>query len=74
MTTFDIAASSNIIGNTLEELAIREQLGINIAFIKRGEITINIPTMNASYHLHSIGQIDPNRATISSPTQIINQI
>lgn len=44
MTTFDIAASSNIIGNTLEELAIREQLGINIAFIKRGEITINIPT------------------------------
>ena len=46
MTTFDIAASSNIIGNTLEELAIREQLGINIAFIKRGEITINIPTKN----------------------------
>ena len=46
MTTFDIAASSNIIGKTLEELAIREQLGINIAFIKRGEITINIPTKN----------------------------
>ena len=46
MTTFEIAASSNIIGNTLEELAIREQLGINIAFIKRGEITINIPTKN----------------------------
>ncbi|MDD2673440.1 MAG: cation:proton antiporter [Flavobacterium sp.] len=43
MTTFDIAPTSNIAGKTLEELRIREQLGINIAFIKRGEIMINIP-------------------------------
>jgi CPA2 family monovalent cation:H+ antiporter-2 len=46
MTTFDIAPTSNIAGKTLEELRIREQLGINVAFIKRGEIMINIPNKN----------------------------
>ncbi|MFV8442558.1 cation:proton antiporter [Flavobacterium sp. LB2P44] len=46
MTTFDIASTSNIAGKTLEELRIRELLGINIAFIKRGEIMINIPNKN----------------------------
>ena len=46
MTTFAIAPTSNIAGKTLDELRIREQLGINIAFIKRGEITINIPNKN----------------------------
>lgn len=46
MTTFDIAKESNIAGKTLEELQIREQLGINVAFIKRGEITITIPNRN----------------------------
>lgn len=46
MTTFDIAKESNIAGKTLEELQIRETLGINIAFIKRGEIMIDIPNKN----------------------------
>lgn len=46
MTIFDIAAESNIAGKTLEELQIREEMGINIAFIKRGEVTINIPSRN----------------------------
>lgn len=46
MTTFDIAKESNIAGKTLEELQIREQMGINIAFIKRGEIMIDIPSRN----------------------------
>lgn len=46
MTTFDIAATSNIAGKTLDELRIREKMGINIAFIKRGEIMINIPNKN----------------------------
>ncbi len=46
MTTFDIAAESNIAGKTLEELRLREQLGINVAFIKRGDISINIPSRN----------------------------
>ncbi len=46
MATFDIAPSSNIIGKTLEELRIREKTGINIAFIKRGDITINMPNRN----------------------------
>lgn len=43
MTTFEIAKESNIAGKTLEDLRIREQMGINIAFIKRGEIMIKIP-------------------------------
>ncbi|MGG7036776.1 MAG: cation:proton antiporter [Flavobacterium sp.] len=44
MANFDIAKESNIAGKTLEELMLREQFGINIASIKRGEIMINIPT------------------------------
>lgn len=43
MTEFDIAKESNLAGKTLEELKIREQFGINIASIKRGEVIINIP-------------------------------
>lgn len=46
MTLFDISRESNIAGHTLQELQLREQLGINIAFIKRGDITINIPSRN----------------------------
>lgn len=46
MTNFEIAKESNIAGKTLSELRIREELGVNIAFIKRGEITIKIPTQN----------------------------
>jgi CPA2 family monovalent cation:H+ antiporter-2 len=46
MTTFVIAKESNIAGKTLEELRIREEIGINIAFIKRGEIMVKIPTKN----------------------------
>ncbi|MBF7090063.1 cation:proton antiporter [Flavobacterium sp. ALJ2] len=44
MSIFEIAKESNLAGKTLEELKIREELGINIAFIKRGDITIQIPT------------------------------
>jgi len=43
MAEFVIAKESNLAGKTLDELKIREQFGINIATIKRGEITINIP-------------------------------
>lgn len=46
MTTFDIAKESNIAGKTLAELELREQMGINIAFIRRGEVMINIPGRN----------------------------
>jgi CPA2 family monovalent cation:H+ antiporter-2 len=46
MAFFDIAPSSNVAGKTLEELQFREQLGINIAFIRRGEVMINIPSRN----------------------------
>lgn len=43
MTIFKIALESNIAGKTLNELQLREKIGINVAFIKRGEITIDIP-------------------------------
>lgn len=43
MTTFEIPQESIIAGKTLNELKIREELGINIAIIKRGSLTINIP-------------------------------
>jgi CPA2 family monovalent cation:H+ antiporter-2 len=46
MAFFDITANSNIVGNTLKKLQLREQMGINISSIKRGEIVINIPQKN----------------------------
>lgn len=46
MTTFVIAKESNLAGKALSELEIRETMGINIAFIKRGDITVNIPNGN----------------------------
>ncbi|RZJ31329.1 MAG: sodium:proton antiporter, partial [Flavobacterium sp.] len=46
MSFFDIAATSNIAGKTLEELKLREQFGINIVFIKRSDITVKMPSRN----------------------------
>jgi CPA2 family monovalent cation:H+ antiporter-2 len=43
MTTFEISKESNLAGKTLREIKMRELLGVNIAFIKRGEIMIQIP-------------------------------
>jgi CPA2 family monovalent cation:H+ antiporter-2 len=44
MSFFEIGKESNLAGKTLQELRIREEMGINIAYIKRGEVTIPIPT------------------------------
>lgn len=42
---FTVDENSSIVGKTLEELKWREQFGVNIAFIKRGEHKIiNVPT------------------------------
>lgn len=43
MADFNIARESNLAGKTLKELKIREQFGINIASIRRGDVLINIP-------------------------------
>jgi CPA2 family monovalent cation:H+ antiporter-2 len=45
MTTFEILpeTSTSVLGKTLEELRWRELIGINIAMIKRGQITIVSP-------------------------------
>lgn len=44
MTTFEVPQESKLIGKKLSELAFREAVGVNIAIIKRGDLTINIPT------------------------------
>nr|WP_315152621.1 cation:proton antiporter [uncultured Flavobacterium sp.] len=46
MAAFDIAAQSNIAGESLKKLQIRENLGINIVSIKRGDVMIHIPEAN----------------------------
>lgn len=46
MTTFEISPESNIVGKPLHQLELREKIGINIAAIKRGDITINVPNRN----------------------------
>ena len=68
MTTFEINAESNIIGQPLHLLALREKIGINIAAIKRGNFTINVPNRNEQIYpndlLYIIGtdrQIDKFR-------------
>jgi CPA2 family monovalent cation:H+ antiporter-2 len=43
MTSFTIAKESNLAGKTLREIKIRELMGINIAYINRGDITIQVP-------------------------------
>ncbi|MCW2120710.1 cation:proton antiporter [Flavobacterium sp. 7A] len=43
MTSFTIAKESNLAGKTLREIKMRELLGVNIAYINRGEITIQVP-------------------------------
>jgi CPA2 family monovalent cation:H+ antiporter-2 len=46
ISTFEIAKESNLAGKTLREIRMREELGINVANIKRGEIMIQIPNKN----------------------------
>lgn len=43
MATFTIQKESNLAGLTLREIKMREELGINIAYIKRGGIMIQVP-------------------------------
>ncbi len=46
MTTFDVDPEVNVIGKTLAELKWREQIGVNVAMIKRGQLTIATPQKN----------------------------
>ena len=43
MTTFEISKESNLVGKTLREIKMRELVGVNIAYIKRGDIIIQVP-------------------------------
>lgn len=45
MTSFDVSPEAvNVLGKTLQELQWRERIGINVASIKRGQMTIVAPT------------------------------
>jgi CPA2 family monovalent cation:H+ antiporter-2 len=44
LTSFKVSARSVVVGQTLENLKIREQYGVNIAVIERGGLTILPPT------------------------------
>lgn len=45
MTTFDVSPeATNVIGKTLQELQWRELVGVNVASIKRGQLSIVLPT------------------------------
>lgn len=43
LTNFEISKTAGIVGKTLEELKLRETIGINIVKIKRDEINIFVP-------------------------------
>lgn len=43
----EVSPRADFIGKTLEQLQWREQYGINIVYIKRGERLIHVPTRNA---------------------------
>ena len=44
LAKFLIVPESDLVGKPLEEIKIREDIGVNIAYIKRGNLHINIPT------------------------------
>lgn len=44
MAVFEVPQESEFSGKTLHELSFRENIGVNIAIIKRGEKTINVPS------------------------------
>ncbi len=46
MTTFEVDPEASVIGKKLEELKWREIIGVNVAMIKRGQVTIIPPTRN----------------------------
>ena len=54
MTTFTIDAESNVIGKPLYLLELREKVGINIAAIKRGNFTINVPNRNEQIYPNDV--------------------
>jgi len=44
LAELEVPASSVAVGRTLQELALRERYGVNVALIERGERTIPVPT------------------------------
>lgn len=73
MTYFNITKESNLVGKTLEELHIRESMGINIAYIKRGDVMIPIPTKNERLFPGDEICVIGTDAQVTEFTQYLNQ-
>jgi len=43
LTTFEVPPETALAGKTLQELRLRELIGVNIAMIKRGQMTLVVP-------------------------------
>lgn len=71
----EITANSPIVGKKLKELKWREELGVNIACIQRGDLTIQVPTAEDFLypydHISVIGTDDQMAALeqVISPSQ-----
>ncbi len=76
ITTFELSEQSPYVGKTLFEARIREEFGVNIAVITRGDYVINIPGRGNHLYPHDkisvIGtdeQLDKFRACLESCEQ-----
>lgn len=54
ISTIELNARSRYIGKTLQESKIREEYGVNIAMIERGELTINVPSRDERLYPNDI--------------------
>jgi CPA2 family monovalent cation:H+ antiporter-2 len=73
MSIFEIGKESNLAGKTLEEMRVRELMGINIAYIKRGDVMIPIPTKNERLFPGDDISVIGTDAQITEFTKYLNQ-
>ncbi len=54
LAVFTLSAESHYIGKTLEESRIREEFGVNIAAIERGNHILNVPSRDQRLYPHDV--------------------
>ncbi|MBL7972532.1 MAG: cation:proton antiporter [Prolixibacteraceae bacterium] len=52
ITTFELSTQSPFVGKTLQQSRIREEFGVNVVVIERGDFTINLPTRENHLYPH----------------------
>ncbi|QCR24125.1 cation:proton antiporter [Pontibacter sp. SGAir0037] len=77
LISFDIEATSAVVGKSLVELQVREKYGVNVAVIERGDYTIMAPTRNERifpgdkiYVFGSDEQMEHFRQFVESETEV----